>query len=238
MKLQKNRQIPLFSTINGDLSSEVQHIIIRRLSEELSPLTEELHKLADSPLEGEKPSKKEEAHNCLSSLRLHLPKLKNIQPDCSKYSTYIEIVKPHLEFANNCINEANSYKENLEGVMSKLTAMDERINKSVSTLEFLTKQNESTTPRQLKSLKLDYQNIGSRLNDLSSSFKKTIEEMDALNKRLQLCEDELKALMSPSHEWEEISTVFPYPTSKPDEFREVEKVVGRRCKRCGLEERY
>lgn len=238
MKQQKNRQIPLFSTINGDLSSEVQHILIRRLSEELSPLTEELQKLADSPLEGEMQSKKAEAHICLSSLRLHLPKLKNIQPDCSEYSTYIEIVKPHLEFANNCINEANSYKENLEGVMSKLTAMDERINKSVSTLEFLTKQNESTTPRQLKSLKLDYQNIGSRLNDLSSSFKKTIEEMDALNKRLQLCEDELKALMSPSHEWEEILTFLPYPTSKPDEFREVEKVVGRRCRRCAIEERF
>ena len=61
MKQQKNRQIPLFSTINGDLSSEVQHILIRRLSEELSPLTYELQKLADSPLEGEMQSKKAEA---------------------------------------------------------------------------------------------------------------------------------------------------------------------------------
>lgn len=238
MKQQKNRQIPLFSTINGDLSSEVQHILIRRLSEELSPLTEELQKLADSPLEGEMQSKKAEAHICLSSLRLHLPKLKNIQPDCSEYSTYIEIVKPHIEYVNNCIDEANSYNEQRGGVMSNLTAMDERINKCVSTLEFLAKQNEGNTPRQLKSLKRDYKNIESRFNGLSSSFKKTTEELDALNKRLHLCEDELKGLMSPSHEWEEILTFLPYPTSKPDEFREVEKVVGRRCRRCAIEERF
>jgi len=43
--------------------------------------------------------------------------------------------------------------------------------------------------------------------------------------------------MDPNHEWEEISIALPYPTSKPDEFREVKKVVGRRCKRCGVEER-
>jgi hypothetical protein len=130
MKQPKNRQIPLFSTINGDLSSEVQHIIIRRLSEELSPLTEELQKLADSPLEGEIQSKKEEAHNCLSSLRLHLPKLKNLRPDCSKYDGYTEMVKQHLDFVKKYRGEWNSYIGKLEGIMANFNTMEERISKS------------------------------------------------------------------------------------------------------------
>jgi len=238
MEQQKNKQIPLFSTTNRDLSPEIQRIIIKRISEELNSLKGELQKIVDSPIEEETLSKKEEVHNCLSSLGLHLPELKNLRPDCSKYDSYMEMVKPHLEFVKKCIDEGNSYKEKLEGVMSKLITMEGRISKSGATLEFLAKLNEGSTSQGLKSLKQDFQNIGCRFKEYFSSFKKTEEEIDDLIRRLQFCEDELKGLMNPSHEWEEILTVLPYPTSNPDEFREVKKVVGRRCKRCGVEERY
>ena len=238
MKQQKNKQIPLFSTINRDLSPEIQRVIIRRISEDLDSLKEELQKIVDSPLEEGTQSKKEEVHNCLSSLESHLPKLKNSRPDCLKYDSYMEMVKPHLEFVKKCIDEGNSYKEKRKGVMSTLITMEERINKSSATIESLAKQKEDSTSQGLKSLKQDFQNIGCRFKEYFSSFKKTEEEIDDLIRRLQLGENELKGLMNPNHEWEKILTVLPYPTSKPDEFREVKKVVGRRCKRCGVEERY
>ena len=238
MKQQKNKQIPLFSTTNRDLSPEIQRIIISRIIEELGSLTEELQKIADFPLKEEMQSKKEEVHNCLSSLGLHLPELRNTQPDCSKYDSYMEMVKSHLEFVKKCIDEGNSYKEKRKGVMSTLITMEERINKSSATLESLAKQKGDSTSQGLKSLKQDFQNIGCRFKEYFSSFKKTEEEIDDLIRRLQLGENELKGLMNPSHEWEEILTFLPYPTSNPDEFREVKKVVGRRCKRCGVEERY
>ena len=238
MKQQKNMQIPLFSTINKDLSPEIQRIIIRRISEELNSLKGELQKIVDSPIDKEMQSEKKEVKKCLSFLGLHLPELKNSRPDCSKYDSYMEMVKPHLEFVKKCIDEGNSYKEKRKGVMSTLITMEERINKSGATLEFLAKRNEGSTSQGLKSLKRDFQNIGCMFKEYFSSFKKAKEEIDDLIRRLQVGEDELKGLMNPNHEWEEILTVLPYPTSKPDEFREVKKVVGRRCKKCGVEERY
>jgi len=45
MKQQKNKQIPLFSTINRDLSPEIQRVIIRRISEDMDSLEEELQKI-------------------------------------------------------------------------------------------------------------------------------------------------------------------------------------------------
>jgi len=241
MKQQRDRQIPLFSTINEDVSElnpELQHIIIRRISEELNSVKEELQKIIDSPIEEEMDSEKGEVHNCLSGLGSRIPELKNLRPDCSKHDSYTETVKPYLESVKKYIDKENSHKESVEEVMSKLTSMEEKISKSGATLEFLAKLDEGSISQDLKSLKQGFQNIGSTFKEYFSSFKKTKEEMDDLNRRLQLYERELKRLMKPNHEWEEISTALPYPTSNPDEFREVKKVVGRRCKRCGVEERY
>lgn len=241
MKLRKNRQIPLFSTINKDdreLSPEIQHIIIRRITEDLNSVKEELQKIVHSSIEKEMQSEKEEAHNCLNNLESHLPGLKNSRPDCSKYDSYVEMIKPHLEFVKRRIDKGNSYRENVGEVMPKLATMEKRISKSGATLDFLAKLDEGSISRDLKSLKQGIQNIESTFKEYFPSFKRTKEEIDDLYKRLQLYERELKELMTPNHEWEEILTSLPYPTSNPDEFREVRKAVGRRCKRCGVEERY
>jgi uncharacterized coiled-coil DUF342 family protein len=238
MKQQKNRQIPLFSSTTKDLSPEIQHIIIRRISEDLSSLKEELQNIVDSHIDEEIQSKKVEVDDCLSFLGLHLPELKNLRPDCSKYDGYTEMVRPHLDFVKKCRGEWNSYIGKLEGIMAKFNTMEERISKSSASLEFIDRLNEGSTSQGFKSLKQGFQDIGYKLKEYFSSFKKTKEVIDDLNRRLQLCEDELKGLMKPNHAWGEILTFLPYPTSKPDEFREVEKVVGRRCKRCGVEERY
>ena len=70
MMQQKNRQIPLFSSTTKDLSPDVQHIIIRRISEDLSSLKEELHDIVDSPIDEEIESKKVEVDDCLRGHRI------------------------------------------------------------------------------------------------------------------------------------------------------------------------
>ncbi|RLI82775.1 hypothetical protein DRP04_03180, partial [Archaeoglobales archaeon] len=106
--------------------------------------------------------KREEFEEYIEFIAKRTEKLKAVRPnDCSEeeYSSFTEIVKPHLNYYEEKIKAANSVVDRLQESTNFLSGIKKRINKIAGILKLLESLSEEHLREDLRALRQKFQDI-------------------------------------------------------------------------------
>jgi DNA repair exonuclease SbcCD ATPase subunit len=183
----------------------------------------------------------------LKDIEVKVGGLRKTRPDCAslkqsyesvyeEYRNILDVVKANLNEGRGILE---GYKRTLEAKKEEVTSYIKKLNEHTAIYSlWLAVEKEvlkTQLPEEISQFKTKLDEIIRRLEDCKNQISEQVSRINSLVDAIGLYQAELYRLEVATHDWEEIREKVAYPAAKPDEIREVEKAVRKRCRKCNIE---